>query len=413
MKRRPRPRPRSLRPDRRRGDSAVIVRRLIVILVALVLAVQVVRNAAVDALSPLRPEKAARLWATHPSVEISLGLAQIGRSARARKAIDPRIFAMIDDAAAKAPLSSEPYLVRGVQENMAGDRQAASRAFVAAQWRDPRSLPAAYFLADYYFRSGHVLQGLEETTLLARLSPGGAMAVAPFVAAYARNPSNWPQMRALFRSQEGFEDQVLTVLARNPDNADAVLALADPAHRKAASPWLPTLLQSLVSSGNYARARSIWSSVGGGNADGQLIYDSSFSNPAAPPPFNWSLASSTIGLAERQPGKRLHVIFYGNDDGVLASELLVLPQGAYRMQMQIVGAPVHPETLHWSIRCDKAQDPIATIGVSEAASRGWEFQVPANCPAQWLELSGRSGDISQQSEVVLTGLSLSRVGTNE
>ena len=388
----------------------MIVRRLIAILVALVIAAQVVRNAAVEDLSPLRPEKAARLWATHPAVEISLGLAQIGRSARARHPVDAQTFAMIDDAAVKSPLSSEPYLVRGVQENLAGDREAASRAFVAAQWRDPRSLPAAYFLADYYFRSGRVLLGLEQTTLLARLSPGGAMAVAPFVAAYARNPSNWPQMRSLFRSQEGFEDQVLTVLARDPANTGAILALADPAHRRPNSPWLPTLLQSLVSSGDYARARSIWSSVGGGNAGGQLIYDSTFSNPAASTPFNWALASSTIGLAERQAGKRLHVIFYGNDDGVLASELLVLPQGSYRMQMQIVGAPVHPETLHWSVRCDKAEDPISTAAVADVASRGWDFQVPANCPAQWLELSGRSGDISQQSEVVITGLTLSPAG---
>lgn len=391
----------------------MIARRLIVVVVALLVAAQVVRNSAVDALATLHPDEAARLWATHPAVEISRGFAEIGRAARDRGSVDQHTFAMIDDAAAKSPLSSEPYLVRGVQENMAGDPATASRAFVAAQWRDPRSLPAAYFLADYYFRTGQVLKGLEQTTLLARLSPGGAAAVAPFVAAYARNPSNWPQMRALFRSQEGFEDQVLTVLARDPANTNAVLALVDPAHRKPSSPWLPTLLQSLVSSGDYARARAIWLSIGGGNESDQLIYDTSFSNPGPPPPFNWTLGSSTVGLAERQPGKRLHVIFYGNNDGVLASELVVLPQGSYRMQMQIVGSAVHPETLHWSIRCDKAQDPISTIGISDAASHGWSFQVPADCPAQWLELSGRSGDISQQSEAVITGLTLSRGGSNE
>ena len=92
----------------------------------------------------------------------------------------------------------------------------------AAQWRDPRSLPAAYFLADYYLRTGHVLAGLEQTTLLARLSPNGTV-VAPFVATYAQNRANWPQMHALFRSQEGLEDEVLTVLAQDARNADAVV----------------------------------------------------------------------------------------------------------------------------------------------------------------------------------------------
>ena len=130
----------------------MIVRRLIVVAIALLVAVQVVRNAAVDALAPMDPAAAAKLWANHPSVEISAGLAQIGSDARQRKPIDPGTFRMIDDAAVKAPLAPEPFLVRGVQAQTGGDAEAAHRAFVAAQTRDPRSLPAAYFLADYYFR---------------------------------------------------------------------------------------------------------------------------------------------------------------------------------------------------------------------------------------------------------------------
>ena len=388
------------------------MRRAVIVVFALLLAVQVVRNAAVTALATLHPGNAAKLWATHPAVEISLGLARIGEAARARQSIDPATFAMIDDAAVKSPLSPEPFLVHGVKEKTAGNLDAARRVFVAAQWRDPRSLPAAYFLADYYFRTGHVLDGLQQTTLLARLSPGGVTAVAPFIASYAQNRANWPQMRALFRSQEGFEDQVLSVLAQNAANADAVLALADADHRKPSSPWLATLLQTLVNSGDYARARAIWSSVGGGQLGNQLIYDATFSSPGPPPPFNWTFSTSTVGIGERQPGGRLHVIFYGNEDGVLASELLTLPPGSYRLQMQVVGAPVHAETLRWSVRCDKAQEAIGSASIVDAATRGWTFQVPSNCPAQWLELSGRSGDIAQQSEVTITGLGLSRVGNN-
>jgi hypothetical protein len=388
----------------------MIVRRLLIAVLALLLAAQIVRNADVAALSTLHPERAASLWASHPSVETSLGLAEIGRAARERKPIDPKVFAMIDDAAAKAPLSPEPFLVRGVQAQTSGDRERAKRAFLAAQWRDPRSLPAAYFLADYYFHTGHTLEGLEQITLLSRLSPGGATAVSPFIAAYAQNRSNWPQMRTLFARQEDLEDPVLAVLARDPANADAILALAGPNHREPDSQWLRLLLQTLVAGRDYARAHAIWSSIGGGHPGNQLVYDADFSEPKAAPPFNWLLTTSTVGLAERQPGKRLHVIFYGNEDGVLASQLLLLQPGAYRLQMQVVGAPVHPESLRWSIRCDTAQEPIAMADIGEAATRGLTFQLPANCPAQWLELSGRSGDIAQQSEVTITGLSLTRAG---
>ncbi len=389
----------------------MIVRVVIVVAAALLLAVQVVRNASVEALATLHPASAAKLWATHPSVEISLVLAEIGRASRDRRQIGAAAFAMIDDAAAKSPLSPEPFLVRGVQAQTEGEGAAAARAFRAAQWRDPRSMPAAYFLANYYFRAGQPLEGLEQTAVLARLSPRGADAAVPFVAAYAQDPRNWPAMRALFRSQENLEDGVLFTLARDPRNTGAILALADADHRKPGSNWLPVLLSSLAGAGDYARARAIWSSIGGGSGN-QLLFDAGFSNPGPPPPFNWSFASSTVGLAERQPGGHLHVIFYGNEDGVLASQLVLLPAGRYRLQMQLAGSPVHPETLRWSIRCDKSSDPISVIPIDQAARNGWTFDIPANCPAQWLELSGRSGDIAQQSEATIASLTLARAGPN-
>lgn len=391
----------------------MIARRLIVAAVALLLAVQVVRNATVFALAPRDPSAAAKVWTSHPAVEISLALVDIGATTRERKPIGEHTFAMIQDGATKAPLAPEPFLVRGVQAEVAGDADTARRAFLAAQWRDPRSMAAAYFLANYYLRSGHVLEGLKQTVVLARLSPSGAGAAAPFIAAYARNRSNWPQMRELFRSQGWLQEGVLTTLAQDASNVDAVLALADANHRKPSSGWLRPLLSNLVANGDYGRARAIWSSVGGGQVGNQLLFDEDFSQSEPPPPFNWSLASSTVGLAERQKGNRLHVIFYGNEDGVLAGQLLLLPPGTYRLQMQLVGSPLHPEALNWSIRCDKKSgDPIVIAALDSVAKNGLMFQVPEDCPAQRLELSGRTGDIAQQSEATITGLSLSRAGTN-
>jgi hypothetical protein len=384
----------------------VIVRRLIAIFLGLLLAVQVSRNAAVSALADRHPATAAKVWAAHPSVQIPLALSQIGTAARERRSIGQDTFAMIDEAAEKAPLSPEPFLVRGVQAQMEGEGHAAKEAFLAAQRRDPRSLAAAYFLADYYFRAGDPLTGLKQAALLAKLSPNGTSAVAPFVAAYAQNRSNWPQIRALFRSDKGLEDDVLAALALDAGNSGAILALADADHRKPDSPWLRVLLQKLVAERDYRKARTIWTSIAGGSARDEQIYDGGFATPRAPPPFNWDLTSSTVGLAERQAGKGLHVIFYGNQDGVLATELMLLPPGAYRLQMQLLGAPLHPELLTWSIRCDKSEQPIASADISRAAVGGLVFQVPEACAAQWLELTGRSEDISQQSEVTIAGLRL-------
>lgn len=386
--------------------------RISVLTIALLLAVQVVRNAAVAALSELEPASAAKFWSGHPNVEISIGLADIGRASRKHRAIDSRTFALIDDAASKAPLASQPFLVRGVQEQTTGDGIAAKRAFLAAQWRDPRSLPAAYFLANYYLSVGDTLNGLEETAVVARLSPGGVALAAPFLAAYARNVANWRKMRTLFRSQPYLEDPILLALAQDARNADTILALADRRHKKADVPWLAPLLSSLITSGDYIKARAIWGAIGRGQGGTALVFDPTFSTPGPPPPFNWSLASSSIGLAERQPGNRLHVIFYGNADGVLARQLLLLEPGTYRLRMQLVGSPVHPESLSWSVRCDNSAEAFEAATVDEVASNGWNFAVPTHCPAQWLELSGRPGDIAQQSEVVIGTFSFARVRGN-
>src|SRR5206468_6546767 len=127
------------------------VRAIIAVVVALLIGLQVVRNAAVSALAQTRPGDSARLWQGHPASEIGVSMTDIARASRARRPIPASAFGMIADAAVKAPLAPEPFLVRGVQAQLAGDGAAAQRAFEAAQWRDPRSLPAAFFLADRYF----------------------------------------------------------------------------------------------------------------------------------------------------------------------------------------------------------------------------------------------------------------------
>jgi hypothetical protein len=386
-----------------------MTRRLIVVVLALLMGLQVIRNAAVAALAETRPATAAKVWHDHPDVESTQTMTAIGDAARRGREVDPAWFQAMNDAAAKAALAPEPFLVRGVRAQLSGDSRVARSAFLAAQWRDPRSLPARYFLADEFFRSGDARAGLNEFAVLARLAPGGDEKVAPYLAAYAKDRANWPQLRTVLRSDSMLEDATLAALAADPANARTLLALADASHRTATSPWLPTLLSGLVNTGQYAVARAVWADVAGVRIDpGQLLFDSGFANGDVPPPFNWALTSSTVGLAERQRGGRLHVIYYGQEDGVLAAQLLLLAPGHYRMTMGISGDRAQARPLSWSLTCEKSQTPFATTALDGAAARGWAFDVPAAaCPAQRLELRGMSSDIAQQSEVTISALGLS------
>jgi hypothetical protein len=380
-------------------------------LAALLIAVIVVRNAAVDAWVDAAPKRAAAAWPGHPRAELSLAMIRIAQAMHDGKAVGGEVFRLIDDAAVKAPLAAEPFLVRGVQASVAGDRRTAERAFEAGQKRDPRSLPAAYFLADQYFRTGDAAHGMRQIAILARLTPSGVDNLAPYLAAYAQNRANWPLLRSLFRSDPALGDAALRAMAANSANADIVLALAGPGQRGVEASWLRSLVASLIGDGQYAKARAIWASASGISAStGSLLFDSTFSQAAPPPPFNWELTSSGVGLAERRPGGKLHAMFYGQLDGVLARQLLLLAPGSYALSLRVLGGASHPEALYWVVRCDKASEELERVSVDQAVLHGVVFRVPPGCAAQWLELTGASSDMPQQSDVTISDLRLTRGG---
>lgn len=352
------------------------------------------------------------MWPAHPASRLWLGLTQIGLSARNRTAVAPATLALIRDAATKAPLESEPFLVRGVQAQLAGDHRLAEQAFLAAKLRDGRSIPARYFLAEHYFRRGNAERGLREIAVLARMVPNGVANLAPFVATYAKDPRNRAYLRALFRSDQMLEQAALSTLASDARNADLVLELASPT----ASPdWAGRLLDSLVAAGRYGEAYRVWARVARiKRPAGQLIFDPGFAGSAAPPPFNWNLTSSTVGLAERQPGGRLHVIYYGQEEGLLASQLLMLEPGRYRLAMRVAGDAARAQSLTWTLTCAKANAPLAALRLGDAAraSAGVTFDVPAGCAAQALHLSGSAPELPQEADVTISGLSLTKVAAN-
>lgn len=375
---------------------------------ALLLAAQAVRNAVVDEFAELLPARAAKLWPTHPQVELTTGLTEIATASRQRKPVPPATFARIMAAARDMPLAPEPFLVRGVQAQVAANRSLAGQAFRAAELRDGRAIPARYFLADLYFRTGDARSGLREVAALSRMVPNGIPSLAPYVGAYARDRRNWATLKALFKSDPALADATLTTLAADPRNADLVLGLGTLGSGAATPGWATKLVDSLVGAQQYAKARYLWARIAGTRPSGG-VFDPTFADSTAPPPFNWALTSSTVGLAERRRG--LHVMYYGQEDGALAGELLLLGPGTYRLATPFAGDAAHARALVWSLSCANSNATIGRFALdAAAAARGWTFTVPGNCPAQKLELLGVSGDMPQQVDVTIARLELERQG---
>lgn len=361
----------------------------------------VVQNAVVAEYAEVRPERALAAWPGHPRAEIWSGLTEIAAAARAGRAVGGDTLANVTDAARKDPLAATPFLVRGVQARMDGNEDLAGAAFLAAELRDGRSVPARYFLADHDLRTGDSVHGLAEIAILARMIPNGVQGLAPFVASYARDKRNWPQLRTVFRSNPQLADASLQALASDPANSDTILNLA-PARSGTQPIWAGRLIQSLVAAGDFTKAERVWSAVAGVRPPaGALIYDENFSDANAPPPFNWSLTSSSLGLAERQPGRRLHVLYYGQDDGTLARQLLLLKPGRYRIRMRAAG---DTRPLSWTITCAQASAPLATITLAPQVDSS--FVVPAGCAGQELALRGSAPELPHTFDATISALNL-------
>lgn len=383
----------------------MIARRVLTIFATVLIAITIVRNAAVGLLAQSAPSKAARLWPGHPDVEIASAMTQIALAAKAGRAAPAQVFPLLQQAAQSDPLAPEPFLVRGVQAQLAGDPATARHAFEAAQWRDPRSLPAAYFLADQFVRSGDIADGLRQIAAFARLSPNGAKTAGPYLASFAGDRANWPELRSAFRANPGLAEPTFDALSADIQTVPSLLALASPSAFTPTASWMPRLLDTLINAGQYDQARSIWARTGRIRTSG-LLHDRGFTDRSSLPPFNWSLTSNSVGLAERQPGGRLHVLYYGQEDGTLATQLLILRPGTYRFSYKALGGRSGEGALTWSVWCDKANAPLNSVGVEPGGDQGMQFTVPANCPAQWLRLSGASDDIAQQIDLAMSDLNL-------
>ena len=385
--------------------------RLLAGLMALLVAVQVVRTSLVRAWADDRPAAAAQVWSGHPDTQLALGMTGIATAVSEGKPVAPPVFDKIFAASRNSPLAPEPFLVRGVQAQLSGNARLAEQAFAAAKLRDGRSLPARYFLTEHYLRQRDAARGLREIAALARLVPDGVPKLAPFVARYAEDPKNTTQLRRVLHAEPFLEDTTLSVLATDASNSELIFALSNPQRRSSKSAWLPGLLDSLIRDRQYEKARRVWAALSGLRLDGGLIFDPQFTRANEPPPFNWLLTSSTVGLAERQRGGGLHIIYYGQEEGPLVSELLILPAGAYRLVTKSTGG-AEAETLRWILVCAATNSPIASIPLAHAVSRGWHFDIPADCPAQRLELGGVATDGAQQVDVTIQSVSLTREGSD-
>ena len=380
-------------------------------LVALgLLAMLVLRDAFVRSNLERRPEWAATAWHGHPQAVIAEGMVLIGEAAAAHRVIDASLTQPVVEAVRQSPLSVEPFLVEGLRRQEVGDEVKAGKLFLAAEQRNPREVAPHYFLATHYAKTGQAALGLTELGKIVRLVPGSAAQLAPRIADAAEQAGGPKMIRSLLLESPELRDDLMQAMSTDARNLEFVLSLKT---ATSSTDWQPVMMQSLIKAGSYERAFQLWSQANGVRvpvAGRPLLVDPSF-RLTAPPPFGWTLANGSSGVAESS-NSGLHVVTYGRDPFFVASQTLLLPRGDFLFEQKVVTASGNFSALSWQVSCLDADLKIASfslVGSKTGALRA-KFTVPAGCPAQRIDLLSGAVDDSRTVDFILGPIGLRRAG---
>lgn len=162
-------------------------------------------------------------------------------------------------------------------------------------------------------------------------------------------------------------------------------------------PLAQALIQRLVGRSKFAEAWRAFRLTGGGRGAVPGLRNGGFEADNPVPPFDWQLGADANLRAEAthletRPGQVLALHAGQGQNGAVARQLIVLTPGQYSLSAFAGAMPeVAPGTVSVAISCAAPGSPSLLASTLPALeNRGREhradFQVPANCPAQWLSI---------------------------
>lgn len=375
----------------------------------MLLAGEVARLTVASRVAESNPRLAMRLAPGSPAAVASVAMAEVGQAAGRGSELGQTTLARFEALADVAPLRPEPFLVQAALAERAGQLARANSLLEEARRRDPRSIAALYLLADVSVRQNNIIEALKNIAVLARLVPGATVQLLPSLAQFAREPGAQEQLSTLLKANPALKPTLLDTLAQDWRNARLVLTLAGPDVRSlddASKIWKSHLVEAFIDKGDYRKAYNVWRIFAGlPSGSSPLLFNGEFRNTSAPPPFDWTYTSSSGGVAEPSDGS-LQVLYYGREDSILASQLLLLPAGTYRFNAPASGSAA-AGALAWTVSCAGSGKTLMQLEVGSSSTD--QFTVPADCEAQALALNGRSLEVPKDSDVKVERVALERV----
>ena len=381
---------------------------------------QIVQTSAADAFIRKKPGVAATIAPRDPRVPMTLAMLEFQA---AGGTVRPQARQAAIEAFARAPLSEEPFFLKGMAALVAGQEAEAERLLIETRRRNPRSRFARLILLDRYLRAGKIDEATNEMTALGNLIPNAGALLLAELGRLARDPVTSRTLERALQRNPAPRDSLLEYLATSGADPDLILRLArkippPPQAANAPSPaaaWQAKLVGALVERGDIGRAYQLWRSFSAPGAPERKtgLYDPDLRGLPGTAPFNWFFPGTAAGAADRS-ANGLQIEYYGRDSAELVAQLLMLPPGRHRLSFVAEGAADGESSkLGWQLIClqSKAQVGELVLRKVDYSPRRLAgiFTVPTKgCSAQWLKLVGAPAEFAKPQSATIRGLRLAR-----
>lgn len=323
------------------------------------------------------------------------------------------------------PTVSAAWRTLGLQAALVGDEARAAKYFLIAASLSLRDTAAQLWLIEERVRNNDVEGALYHYDIAMRASAQAQDVLIPVLVSATSEPHLIEPLAQLLVRDPSWKVAYYRALLRPPSTGAGGGALVETIRRldpRSDLTELRPLPALIVSNGRYPEALRAYVAISGGDAaDGELVRNGGFERANVTPALEWELTSTSELLAEPGPaeGANGDAALYARAEfgaqGSVARQLLVLEPGEYRFRsIAGRGSGPAPARLSWRVVCaDGAATPILDLVVNLTGTQQRDvrsmFQVPANCPGQWLSLEIAAGDVAEGAEAWVDAVAIERL----
>jgi hypothetical protein len=404
--------PAATRPSRRHRTLS----RTVIALVSLGWAVAVLRYGAATTLSRADPVTAARIMPDDSDIAIAAARALAGKDMSHQR---PEVRRLVDTALARNVTDPTAIEFKALQAAGRGDHRREAQLFALSDSISRRNLPTRLWFIQHAVDRGDLAGALENFDIALRTSTDAPAILFPVLARASADPTlAGPIARILDRP----EDWRLMFLHYAITQGDAASGIAAVLLRMRDRRWITetgidgTLTAELISEELFAQARAIQDAFHPVLRSASLVRDPSFADPRANYPFGWALGQKgEIGADRSRTTAGRTALSYQSlpgGTGQVASQLLILSPGDYRLAVRTATAPADATALpYWTVTCagdDSAQIALLDQPAGRDAQAVADFTVGPDCAAQWLALTVRESDASSGQAGAVASASIAR-----